>query len=390
MILPKTTYGYRVRWREGTTLRQRTCSTYEAARRLNAKMVLKRRGRPRRGPDPLDAKIAVKDFAEQWWLKRVRLAVQPKTFASYEETLRRYILKQGVGIGGLRVRDVEREDIETMLQQASAKSRSGALSRNTLRIIRAACSLLFDDATRARTPDGAHLIDANPCRGIKLRHLGVLSQQPQKPRTIRAMTHEQVSRFLSVAKRQCPYPQPTDRWLSVRDYTLFHTLTDTGLRPSEALALQWPDINIEARTLRVERAVNLGRQIKPTKTESTRTVPLTVPLAEALDRWQRMAGRHTKSDYVFPSRRTGKPLNVKRVARRFRKLLTVAELGRFKLYDLRHSYASHLLDQKVKPVDVAELMGHKNVTTTLALYSHAIPRDMGYIADKLTAARRGR
>jgi hypothetical protein len=128
-----------------------------------------------------------------------------------------------------------------------------------LRIIRAACSLLFDEATRARTPDGAHLIDANSCRGIKLPHLGVLSQQPQKPRTIRAMTDEQVSRFLSVAKRQCPYPQPTDRWLSVRDYTLFHTL-------------------------RVERAVTLGRQIKPTKTESTRTAPLTIALAEALDR----------------------------------------------------------------------------------------------------------
>jgi integrase len=87
---------------------------------------------------------------------------------------------------------------------------------------------------------------------------------------------------------------------------------------------------------------------------------------------------------------TGKPLNVKRVAKRFRRILKRAGLGPFKLYDLRHSYASRLLDQRIKPVDVAEVMGHKSVTTTLAFYAHAIPRDMGYIAEKLEAARRRR
>jgi integrase len=98
--------------------------------------------------------------------------------------------------------------------------------------------------------------------------------------------------------------------------------------------------------------------------------------------------KHATSEFVFPSRQTGKPLNVKRVARRFRRILTRAALGPFKPYDLRHSYASHLLDQRIKPVDVAEVMGHRSVATTLAFYAHYIPRDMGYIADKLTAARR--
>jgi integrase len=69
-------------------------------------------------------------------------------------------------------------------------------------------------------------------------------------------------------------------------------------------------------------------------------------------------------------------------------LLRQAKVGRFKLYDLRHTYASHLLDQGIKPVDVADVLGHKNVATTLAFYAHRIPRDMGYIADTLTAARR--
>src|SRR4029450_7062429 len=108
------------------------------------------------------------------------------------------------------------------------------------------------------------------------------------------MTYEQVEQFLRAAKRHQPYVRKKDRWLAGRDYTLFRVLADTGLRPSEALALQWPDINLKARTLLVERAVTLGRQIKPTKTGNSRTVPLTAPLAEALAHWQRVV----KSDPV--------------------------------------------------------------------------------------------
>lgn len=68
---------------------------------------------------------------------------------------------------------------------------------------------------------------------------------------------------------------------------------------------------------------------------------------------------------------------MKRVGRRFRAVLKAADLEGFKLYDLRHSYASHLLDQRIKSVDVAEVMGHKNVTTTLTFYAHASPRRHG-------------
>ena len=79
---------------------------------------------------------------------------------------------------------------------------------------------------------------------------------------------------------------------------------------------------------------------------------------------------------------------MRRVGRQFRALLRLGKLGRFKLYDLWHTYASHLPDQGIEPVDVAEVLGHRNVATTLAFYAHSVPRDMGYIAERLTAARR--
>lgn len=279
-----------------------------------------------------------------------------KTLTSFRETAHRYILP---AIGALQVRDVESEDIEMMRRQAVAKSRRGALSKNTLRIIRATASLLFKAGAKRK------LIDTNPCKGLDLK-LGTLSQEDRK-RSIRTMTYEQLIRFLRAAKRYC----------TRRDYTLFHALADTGARPGEVLALRWSDVDLDRRALRIES----------TKTKTVRTLRLTVPLAETLAAWRRQAVRkRNSSEYVFPSRRTGKPLNVKRVGRQFRALLRRAELGRFKLYDLRHSFASHLLDQGVKITDVAYALGHAKPTTTLTFYAHPLQSDMAYI-DRLTDAR---
>jgi integrase len=101
--------------------------------------------------------------------------------------------------------------------------------------------------------------------------------------------------------------------------------------------------------------------------------------------------RRKRSDYVFPSRQTGNPLDANWVGRQFRSLLRRAGLGSFKLYDFRHSFASHLLDQGVTPVNVAHLMGYKRVTTTLNFYAHWIPQaDMKRDIDLLTTARQAK
>src|SRR5262245_60592033 len=102
MILGESPGPYRVRWREHGLLRQRTCASYEAARRLNAQKVLKKRGGQGRGRPETPLNVSVKDYAEQW-LVREKLRVAPKTYASFAETIGRYIVRPGVGIGALRV-----------------------------------------------------------------------------------------------------------------------------------------------------------------------------------------------------------------------------------------------------------------------------------------------
>jgi Phage integrase family len=68
-------------------------------------------------------------------------------------------------------------------------------------------------------------------------------------------------------------------------------------------------------------------------------------------------------------------------------VLRKAGLPAFRLYDLRHSYASHLLAEGAPITYVAAQLGHARPTTTLAHYAHWIPRgDKGWV-DKLAARR---
>ncbi len=82
-----------------------------------------------------------------------------------------------------------------------------------------------------------------------------------------------------------------------RDAALLSVLAYAGLRPQEALALQWGDVR--ERTLLIQRAVSLGQE-NDTKTRAHRTVRLLAPLREDLLAWRLRSGRPGETALVFP------------------------------------------------------------------------------------------
>jgi integrase len=144
------------------------------------------------------------------------------------------------------------------------------LSKDTVRLIRSTLSGLYADAI------DAELVTANPAartgraRGRKTPDSVSSAERRQK---IKAMTVEQLTVFLKAAE-------------GVRHATLFLLLADTGMRPGEAFALRWKDLDLAAKVVTVERAVARGGRLKGTKTDSMRTVDLTPRLAAALDALQ--------------------------------------------------------------------------------------------------------
>ena len=144
------------------------------------------------------------------------------------------------------------------------------------------------------------------------------------------MSPEELSALLAAAEQDA------------RHYPLFLLLARTGLRPGEAFALQWGDLDFHARELRVERSWSL-RRIETPKTGRTRRVDMSEQLVRALRRLEidRMVEKVKRGwaempPWVFYTDE-GTPLDESRVRKAFRQALRRAKLPSFRLYDLRHN-----------------------------------------------------
>ena len=169
-----------------------------------------------------------------------------------------------------------------------------------------------------------------------------------------------------------------------------------GLRQGEALGLQWCDVDLSGRTLRVRHAlqwIDKQPQLVETKTrQSKRTIALASRVATALQAHRkaqleaRMKAGETWVDQglVFTTR-TGGALDGVNVTRDFKRMLKRAGLPIRRFHDLRHTAASFLLYKNVHPRVVADLLGHSEIRVTMDLYSHVAPALQREAADQMDA-----
>ncbi len=351
-------------YRDASGVRRRlTASTRQAAEDLLAEKIQEtRRGFTR-------SAVTLTEY-KQRWLERIAATLAPRTLRSYRELLEQHVLPT---LGASKLQEIRRRHVKDLLAD---KSNAG-LSKNTVRLIRTALSVLLGDAV------DDELLEVNVALGAgrRGRRRPDTMSPIERRRAIQPLTYEQLATFLSV----------TEARGSRLEATLFLSLADAGLRPGEAFALRWEDVSQSDRTLRVERAISAGR-VKLTKTEDSRVVDLTARLAQTLALLQAsveagtLLGDHIASPWIFPSA-AGTPLDESKVAKRFRELRLAAGLPHCRLYDLRHSFASHLLAEGAPITYVAAQLGHRKPTTTLAFYAHWIPRGDKSHIDRLAAAR---
>jgi integrase len=167
---------------------------------------------------------------------------------------------------------------------------------------------------------------------------------------------------------------------------LFLLLAGTGLRWSEAAALTWKDLDLEAGLVRVERSLHRVRGewvTTPPKTAAgARTVSLPPQVVQALRRHRLRAleaalreGRPwSEEDLVFCSA-SGTPLHHRRALEALRKVCRRAGVPEVGLHGLRHQHASLLIAQGVPLPDVARRLGHSGTFVTASTYAHSLRED---------------
>jgi integrase len=168
--------------------------------------------------------------------------------------------------------------------------------------------------------------------------------------------HNQVDRWLTTDEENSLL-NTSPVWL--REIITF--ALNTGMRQGEILALQWQDIDFYRGTLVVMKSKNHER----------RTIPLNNIVFELLSE-KRVAGYTDGS--VFVTGR-GNPLKVRYLVRTFTKARDRAGLTDFRFHDLRHTFASRLVQRGIDLYKVQRLLGHKTGVMTQR-YAHHCPESL--------------
>ena len=143
---------------------------------------------------------------------------------------------------------------------------------------------------------------------------------------------------------------------------------NTGLRRGELFHLNWKDVDLKGKWLTVSGAT--------AKSGQTRRIPLNQEAAQVLGDWQSIPSDKTQGTvHVFPGV-GGEALTTINTA--WRGLRKSAGLDDFRFHDLRHHFASRLVQSRIDLNTVRELLGHADITMVLR-YAHLSP-------DRLTQA----
>jgi integrase len=164
--------------------------------------------------------------------------------------------------------------------------------------------------------------------------------------------------------------------------TLFMVTVMTGMRQGEILGLQWDDIDWVTNQVQVKRTFTSGRFYDPKSKASKRKIDLAPQLIAQLKKWQ-LACPSNKIGLVFPNE-DGKPIeSTSLVKRKFLPALKKAAIPRIRFHDLRHTYASLLIDQGENPKYIQAQLGHSSINMTFDIYGHLMKNINPQAASKL-------
>lgn len=171
----------------------------------------------------------------------------------------------------------------------------------------------------------------------------------------------------------------------------WHLALALGLRPSEALGLEWQDVDFGRSTVHVHQqlqTVDKEMILVPTaKTDAgNRVIPLPDYVAASLlerrraqmvemlaEKWEPWSPDAEPHAWVFTSaRRPGRPVTDDGDSSQWRKILQSAGVPHTRRYTSRHTAASVLIAHGVDPASVAAILGHNDAGFTMRTYVHGI------------------
>ncbi|MBJ7339040.1 site-specific integrase [Mycolicibacterium sp.] len=337
--------------------------------------------------DPQRSAVTFETVAESWLKTKQATNRAPKTIAGYRGLLDVVILPKW---RDERLRDITHERLQdwttwlasdpTARQHKKKGKEDAGLSPARVIQVHQVVSQVLGFALRSK------YVATNAADHIEL---------PSKSQSKDlALSHDQVHRLAEEtanAEKAVRYrsdttsPQTPPQALG----TMVRFLAYTGLRYGECTALRVSDVDTTKRRVTVGKSVTQvrgqGLVEGDTKTHQRRSVPiLTTALVEEL---RLLVEDRDPSEYLFPGP-DGGPMAIGWFRVRFDRAVRKLGVPGVTPHTLRHSAGSLALASGASIATVQKLLGHRNATTTLNVYSHMLPDDFDNLAAAMDSAAR--
>lgn len=321
----------------------------------------------KQGLIPKNNNITVAEWFYSWLFIYKKNSLKASSFERYHGIYKNYIENSVIGTKSLK--DIKTLHVQEYYNRLKGNGYTISQIKNLNKCLKSSLTLAINDG----------YILVNPCKAVKLPADNKIRELDEDVNdgNINAFTLEEQKLFIDACNKH--------------KYGFhFIFLLNTGLRLGEFLALLDKDFNFEDRYVSITKTLkdtyifddNRNKKyavlVQPPKTESSRRkVPLNDKLIEKLKEYKvNREGmlidpkEHTPESPFFCTV-LGTYLNNSNVRKVFKKILYEAGLPiKFRIHDLRHTFATRLFENGVSPKTVQKLLGHSKLETTMNIYTH--------------------
>ena len=291
-------------------------------------------------------------YMDEWFQER-KHRLEPATFKIHSIYLKNIIKPR---LGHMRIQEITPMHIQHFINELA--NRDG-YARATIHLI---YRIVDNSMKKAKI---FKLIKSNPTEGVTIPKI--------QKKEIHVWSLKQVNEFIEFAEELKNL---------TRCYTGFLISLLTGMRQGEVLGLRWQDIHFDTNLLYITQTVTQDGDIKhgAKNDASVRVIHFPERLKEQLlshfaliKEEQKAAGTRYEDHDLVMCTKLGKPLIPRNFRKEFYNLTEKSGLPKIRFHDLRHTHATILIQQNVNVKLISERLGHKDIDTTLNIYSHVIP-----------------
>jgi len=251
-----------------------------------------------------------------------------RTLETYSYALQR--LRKHLSTNGASPPIPSSQSLRAFITQMLGQGMARGTIRIRMRAIRCFCNFMEHEG----------IVETSPMKGVDI---------PKVPaRYPEIITKEQARKLLAASRRST--------WTGKRNAAILTTFLDTGMRLSELIGLNLEDADLRTRTIRIRSG----------KGDKERHVYMGRALVRALRGWLDVRGFHEEGTPFFLTQ-DGNRLDLRNVERIVKRIAERARLDGIRItpHVLRHTFATHYIQNGGDPFSLQRILGHSDIKTTM-------------------------